>query len=283
LIEGKEYAMELVEREGLRYVNGYDDPAIIAGAGSCGLEMLEAVPDLDAMVVPVGGGGLIAGIAIAAKAMNPAIRIIGVEPERAASLKAALAAGQPVQASMEPTLADGLAVSVVGTNAFAILRELLDDLVLVDESEIARAILRLAEQEKAVVEGAGATAVAALLAGKVPGVAGKKVGVPLCGGNIDMAMLGRIIARGLAADGRVCRFSAQISDRPGGLARFAQVLAEEGASIIDVTHDRVFGGDQLANVAVLCSIQTRDEEHIVAILSRLEREGIPTNRHTVPR
>lgn len=283
LLESKERAQKLVAEEGLAYVNGYDDPAIITGAGTIGLEMLEAEPDLDALVVPIGGGGLICGIALAAKAMKPSLRIIGVEPERAASWTAALKAGAPAPAAMSPTLADGLAVSVVGANAFAWGRHLVDEVVLVDEHDIALAILRLVELEKAVVEGAGATGLAAVLAGKVGGLQGKKVGIPLAGGNIDSTMLGRIIQRGLAADGRVCRFSAHISDRPGGLAAFSKVLAEEGASIVDITHDRIFGGDEITNVSVLCTVETRDHAHIQALQARLDREGFATAFHGVRR
>ncbi len=279
LLEAKMHAQALVESEGLRYINGYDDLEIIAGAGTISLEMLEAVPDLDVLVVPVGGGGLIAGMAVAAKALKPSIRIVGVEPERAASFTAALKAGAPAPAEMSPTLADGLAVSVVGSNAFAIARPLIDDLVRVDEHDLALAILRLVEQEKSVVEGAGAAGVAALLAGKVGGIAGKKVGTVLCGGNIDSTMLGRIIQRGLAADGRLCRFSAHISDRPGGLAAFSKVLAEEGASVVDITHDRIFGGDEIANVSVLCTVETRDHAHVAALKARLDREGFRAAFH----
>lgn len=283
LLESKVYAEQLVKDEGLAYINGYDDPAIIAGAGTIGLEMLEQEPGLDVLVVPIGGGGLIAGIALAAKALKPSIRIVGVEPERAASWTAALAAGDPVPAKMSPTLADGLAVSVVGANAFAWGRHLVDEVVQVDEHDIALAILRLVELEKAVVEGAGATGLAAVLAGKAGDLTGKKVGVPLAGGNIDSTMLGRIIQRGLAADGRLCRFSAHISDRPGGLAAFSRILADAGASIVDVTHDRVFGGDEIANVSVLCTVETRDEAHVAFLKDRLDREGFATTFHAASR
>lgn len=283
LLEAKVHAEKLVKEEGLAYINGYDDPAIIAGAGTVGLEMLEQEPGLDALVVPIGGGGLIAGIALAAKAVKPSIRIIGVEPERAASWTAALRAGAPAPAAMQPTLADGLAVATVGANAFAWGRNLVDEVVLVDEHDIALAILRLVELEKAVVEGAGAAGLAAVLAGKAAGLQGKKVGIPLAGGNIDSTMLGRIIQRGLAADGRLCRFSAHISDRPGGLAAFAKMLADEGASIVDVTHDRVFGGDEISNVSVLCTVETRDHAHVEALRARLDREGFATTFHTVRR
>lgn len=283
LLEAKDKADQLAAAEGLRYINGYDDPAIIAGAGTVALEMLGARPELDVLVVPIGGGGLIAGMALVAKHLNPGVRVVGVEPANAASYSAALAAGRPVKAEMRPTLADGLSVATVGSNAFAICRRLVDEVVLVGEEEVALAILRLVELEKAVVEGAGAAGLAAVLAGKVAGIAGKNVGIPLCGGNIDSNMLGRIIQRGLAVDGRLCRFSAHISDRPGGLAMFARTLADEGASIVDITHDRVFGGDEVANVSVLCTVETRNAEHIAALKARLDAAGFGTNFHKLIR
>ena len=172
---------------------------------------------------------------------------------------------------MAPTLADGLAVPRVGDNAFAIARELVDKTVCVSEHAIALAVLRLAELEKTVVEGAGATPLAALL--QWPELRGKKTVLPLCGGNIDTNMLGRIIERGLAADGRLCRFAANISDRPGGLARFASVLAEAGASVRHIEHDRAFAGDDVSQVVVHCVIETRDEEHIGRVMERLNGEG----------
>jgi len=271
--EARQHAMQFVREQGLQYVNGFDDPAIIAGQGTLGLEVLEQVPNCDAVLVPVGGAGLIAGVALAVKSLQPRVQIIGVQAERCASFDAALKQGAPVHIDMLPTLADGLAVPRVGDNAFAIARELVDKMVTVNEHEIALAVLRLIELEKTVAEGAGATPLAALLAGKLPELRGRRVVLPLCGGNIDTNMLGRIIERGLAADGRLCRLNANISDRPGGLARFTSVLAEEGASVHDVAHDRAFAGDDVSKVVVHCVIETRDFEHIARIRERLRREG----------
>jgi threonine dehydratase len=262
----------------LAYINGFDDPAIIAGQGSIGLEIAQQVPDADAMIVPIGGGGLIAGISLALKTLKPNMLMFGVEPERAASFTAAMAAGEPVKIELSPTLADGLSVPKVGTNAFAIARHLVKKTVLVRERELALAILRLMELEKAVVEGAGAAPLAACLAGLLPELKGKKVVLPLCGGNIDLTTLGRILERGLASDGRLCRFSAIISDRPGGLARFAGLLAEEGVSIIDIAHDRAFANDDVNTVKVHCVVETRDAEHIEVLRQRLTREGFELSR-----
>lgn len=271
--EARQHAMKLVEQQGFTYINGYDHPDVIAGQGTLGLEVLEQVPDLDAIIVPVGGAGLIAGVATALKSRKPSVQIIGVEPRRAASFEAAREAGRPVHVNMQPTLADGLAVPCVGENAFAIARKLVDRHVLVDEHELARAVLRLIELEKAVVEGAGAAPLAPLLANHLPELRGKRVVLPLCGGNIDTNILGRIIERGLAADGRLCRFSAIISDRPGGLSHFTGLIAEEGASVHDIEHDRAFASEDITTVTVHCVVETRDFAHIARLRDRLEREG----------
>lgn len=275
IAEARVRADEIATERGLTYINGFDDPAIIAGQGTIGLEIAAQVPDVEGVIVPIGGGGLVAGVALALKELKPGVKIIGVEPERAASFTAALAAGKPVLIEMKPTLADGLSVPKVGDNAFQIARALVDRTVLVSEHDIARAVLRLMELEKAVVEGAGAAPLAASLAGLLPELDNKKIVLLLCGGNIDLNTLDRVIERGLASDGRLCRFTATISDRPGGLARFAGLIADEGASIIDIHHDRAFANDDISTVAVQCVVETRDAEHITALHARLLREGFP--------
>lgn len=275
IAEARGRADELAAQRGLTYINGFDDSAIIAGQGTIGLEIAQQVPDLDAVIVPIGGAGLIAGVSLALKQLKPKAKVIGVEPERAASFTAALQAGKPVHIEMKPTLADGLSVPKVGENAFQLARALVDRTVLVSEHDIARAVLRLMELEKAVVEGAGAAPLAACLAGLVPELENKNVVLLLCGGNIDLNTLDRVIERGLASDGRLCRFTATISDRPGGLARFAGLIAEEGASIIDINHDRAFADEDISTVAVHCVVETRDADHIAALRARLIREGFP--------
>src|ERR1017187_8187602 len=271
--EARVRADEIAAEKTLTYINGFDHPAIIAGQGTMGLEIAQQVPDVDAVIVPVGGAGLIAGMALAMKTLKPNVQIIGVEPERAASLTAAMRAGRPVRVEMKPTLADGLAVAKVGENAFPIARDFVDKVLLVGEHEIALALLRLLELEKAVVEGAGAAPLAACLAGLVPELKGKNIVLPLCGGNIDTPILGRILERGLASAGRLCRFTATISDRPGGLARFAGLIAEAGASIIEIAHDRAFSSDDITTVSVHCVVETRDAAHIAIIRERLDKEG----------
>ena len=271
--EARRAADQIGAQVGLTYINGFDDPAIIAGQGTIGLEIARQAPDLEAVIAPIGGGGLIAGVALALKHLKPGVKVIGVEPQRAASFTAALRAGKPVQIEMQPTLADGLSVPKVGEHAFGLARHLVDRVVLATEHDIARAILRLMELEKVVVEGAGAAPLAAFLGGLVPELAGKRVVLLLCGGNIDLNTLDRVIERGLASDGRLCRFTATISDRPGGLARFAGLIAEEGASIIDISHDRAFADEDISTVAVHCVVETRDAQHIAALRARLEKEG----------
>jgi threonine dehydratase len=183
---------------------------------------------------------------------------------------------------MKPTLADGLSVAKVGENAFEVGRRLLDELVVVDERAIALAMLRLLELEKSVVEGAAATPLAACLAGLLPKLRGKKVLLPLTGGNIDTPILGRVLERGLVSDGRMWRFTATISDRPGGLARFAGLIAETGASIVEIEHDRAFSTAEITSVNVHCVIETRDAAHIQEVLHRLEQEGFPVINDGAP-
>ena len=280
--EAVDRARQIAEQQGQTYIHGYDDPAIIAGQGTLGLEILDQVPDVDAVVVPIGGAGLIAGVALAVKSVRPAVQIIGVEPASMPKFRLALAAGQPVEVAPRHTLADGLATPDIGQHAFAIARDLVDRVVEVSEDEISLAILRMLEREKAVVEGAAATTLAAIESGKLPELAGKRVVLVLAGGNIDPTMLDRVIERGLVADGRLSRFTATISDRPGGLARLATVLAASGASIKQLTHDRVFCGPDASAVDVLCLIETRDHEHLQQVHEHLRQAGITFSTHKQP-
>ncbi|CAD5112637.1 DgyrCDS1851 [Dimorphilus gyrociliatus] len=259
--EAKTHALKLAKIKGYTYINGYDHPHIIAGQGTCGLEILEQVSDVDAVVVPVGGAGLIAGIALAIKSLNPSVTVIGVESERCASFKAALEAGKPVYTKVSSTIADGLAVPVVGVNAFATASKYVDKTIVVSEEFIALAILRLVEQEKAVVEGAGATGLAAILEGKLDELKGKRVVIPLCGGNIDTTVLGRCLERGLAADGRLITFSVQVSDRAGGIAELTRLIASIGVSIKDIFHERAWLKNDIYSVINKCVVETRDEDH----------------------
>ena len=277
--EARAAADELAAKEGLTYVHGFDDPAIIAGQGTLGLEILAQVPQLDAIVCPIGGAGLIAGIAVAIKALRPKVQIIGVESVATASFAAALRIGRPVTIPRNSTLADGLAVLRVGDHSFALARDLVDRVISVKEDAIALAILRMAELEKTVVEGAAAAPLAAFLDGKLPELAGQRVALVVCGGNIDPAVLSRVIEKGLVADGRITRFTAVISDRPGGLAALARVLANAGASIKDIAHDRAFSGPDVSAVSCVCTVETRDHAHVRELRRALRKAGFKV---TVP-
>ena len=275
--EAKARAHEIATEEGLAYIDGYDDPAIIAGQGTVGLEIVAQVPELDAVIVPVGGGGLLAGVSLAVKTLRPEAKVIAVEGDHVASFSAALKAGKPVHTAMSPTLADGLAITQVGSNAFEIARQHTDKVVLVNEEQIALAILRVVELEKGVIEGAAATTLAACLSGQLPELTGKRVVLLLCGGNIDPNVLSRVIERGLVADGRLSRFTAVISDRPGGLADLTAQIAAVGASIKQVVHDRAFASPDVSAVNVLCTVETRDRAHLEEVLSRLQEHGVKTS------
>ena len=281
LLQGRDFAEAraeadaLVVSEGLTYIHGFDDPDIIAGQGTLGLEILQQVRDLDAIVCPIGGGGLIAGVAVAVKSLRPKIKIIGVESTHTGNFAAALRAGKPVTVARRTTLADGLATLTVGANAFALARRRVDEVVSVSEDWIALAILRMVELEKTVVEGAAAAPLAAMMAGKLPRLAGKRVALVVCGGNIDPAILSRVIEKGLVHDGRLTRFTAKISDRPGGLAELSRVIAAAGASIKDIAHDRAFSGADVSAVNVICTVETRDRGHAAALHRALKKNGFP--------
>src|SRR5256714_13603932 len=274
--EAKAHARETGAKKGLVSIDGYEDPAIIAGQGTIGIEIVDQLEDLDAVIVPVGGAGLIAGVSLAVKNLRPQTKIIAVEAETVASFSAALEAGKPTRIALHPTLADGLAIPQVGSNAFAIAREHVDQTITVTEEQVAIAILRLVELEKTVVEGAAAAPLAAVLSGKLPDLAGKRVGLLLCGGNIDPNILSRVIERGLVADGRLCRFTAVISDRPGGLAVLSKQIAAAGASIKQIVHDRAFTSSDVSMVNVLCTIEARNREHFEQVRARLKEHGIET-------
>ncbi|CAB9505570.1 L-threo-3-hydroxyaspartate ammonia-lyase [Seminavis robusta] len=276
--ESKTYAESVVQNEGLTYINGYDDPEICAGAGTIGIEMVDDVPDVDAVVVPVGGAGLIAGISCAVKTLKPECKVIGVEPEYAASYTAAIKAGKPVPAQVTPTLADGLAVPVVGAHAFEVAKHYVDECVLTNEKQISLAVLRLIENEKMVVEGGGAAGLAALLPGGAldrADLKGKNIIVPLCGGNIDTTVLGRVIDRGLSADNRLCNFYVTVSDRPGGIANFTALLSKEGASIKDIYHERAWLHTHVDQVQVKCVVELQGTEHGKRVKKALLDAGYP--------
>ncbi|CAM9814730.1 unnamed protein product [Ascophyllum nodosum] len=290
ILQAKDHAVTAPEFKGMRYVNGYDDVEIIAGAGTMGMEILEQVPDVDYIVVPVGGAGLIAGISLATKTLQPEVKVIGVEPYFCASLTEALAAGKPVHAKTTPTLADGLAVPTVGDQAFEVAKRHVDGVELVSEKFIALAVLRLLEMEKFVVEGGGATGLAGILPGgplDIPELKGKehdlysyrrkKVVVPLCGGNIDVPVLGRVIDRGLAADTRLVRFVTTVSDRPGGISGLAASISDAGGSIRDIYHERAWLHSNMDQVQIKCVVEVAGVEHREALHEELIKKGYEMN------
>ncbi len=262
-----------VAEQGLLLVPAFDDDAIIAGQGSTGLELLEQVPDLDLVVVPIGGGGLISGIAVALKDARPEVRIVGVEAEAAPSARAARDRGAIVDLPPAETIADGIAVKRVGERTFPIIREHVEDVVVVSDEEIASAILLLLEQERTVVEGAGAAPLAALLAGRVPVSASETAVVVLSGGNIDVNMVARIIERGLVFDGRSARLMVKVRDRPGSLARLTDAVAKLGANVLDIGHRRSYADISVGDVEIVMHLETRGREHVQDVVRALEARG----------
>jgi len=262
----------VAQAEGLKYIHGFDDPDIIAGQGTCALEILEQVPEADALVIPVGGGGLIAGMAVAARALRPKIRIIGVEPANAACFISAIQASSPQRIHLEPTIADGLAVSRVGENAFTVASHLVDEMLTVSEKSIELAMLRIFEMEKGVVEGAGATPLAALL--EHGSRFGKKTVLVLSGGNIDPTVFGRVIEKAMVTDNRLCRFTAVVTDRPGGLSKLSNAIASVGAQIKDIFHDRIFSGPDVSSVNVLCVAEIQNAAHKTRLYEAIRQTGI---------
>ena len=272
--EARSEADRITQKHQLTYIHPFEDPRVIAGQGTLAFEILEQVPDAEAIVVPVGGGGLMAGVSTVLHALKPSLQIIGVEPANAACFAAGLAAGMPVRVSTKFTLADGLAVAEAGRHTLGIVARLANRMVTVEEEALALAMLRLAELEKCVIEGAGAAGLAALMAGSLPELQGRRVVLLLSGGNIDPLAHSRVIERGLAADGRIYRFDALISDRPGGLAHLSGVLASAEANVTEIVHNRTFAGPDLSRVHVLCTVETRDRAHIEEIKQRLAENGV---------
>ena len=265
------HAHALAEAQGLVFVHPYDDEAVAAGQGTLGLEMLAAVPDLDTLVIAVGGGGLMAGVATAARALRPDITLIGVQTTRFPAMVNAVKGTQYPQGTS--TIAEGIAVGTPGQMTQEVIKRLVDDLVLVDEGDIEQAVLMLLEIEKTLVEGAGAAGLAALL--RYPErFAGKKVGLVLCGGNIDPLLLASIIERGMARSGRLARIKVSARDTPGALARITATVAEAGANIEEVHHQRAFTLLAAQNVEIELVLQTRGHAHVAQVLEQLRSAGL---------
>lgn len=268
LQECKLLGLKMAKEKGITYINGYDHPDIIAGQGTIGLEILEEIKNVDAVVIPVGGGGLIAGVGLAIKTLRPHVKIIGVESEDCASFKNAFEK-KNYKLQPEISLADGLAVPVVGGNALFTSQGIIDKLITVPESLIALSVLRLIEMEKSIVEGAGAVGLGGLLTGELDEFKGKKICVILTGGNIDTTVLGRTIERGLAVDSRLIKFDVIVSDRPGGISELTSRIAKLGASIKDIFHERAWLSQTVFSVRVRVICETRNKEHVKEIQQSL--------------
>jgi threonine dehydratase len=264
-------AVRMGTEEGMTFLHPFDDDAVIAGQGTIGIELLEQVQGLEAVVVPIGGGGLIGGVACAIKELNPKVRVIGVQTERLPSMLRAAEAGEPVTIPAEATIADGIAVRRAGEHTLPLVQRYVDELVTVDEEEIAKAILVLLENEKLLAEGAGAVALAALLQHKTR-LNGQRTAVLVCGGNIDVSLLARIIERGLVKDGRRTRIRIHLTDRPGSLHHLTKIIADARANIVQTAHDRAHYGVNLGDTVIDFTLETRGDEHIREI-GRLLTEG----------
>ena len=276
LADAGRHAFERAARDNLVFVHPYEDPLVIAGQGTAGLELLAAVPDLDVLVVPIGGGGLISGIATAAKALKPDIRIFGVESKTYPSMYQRLN-GLPIQVGGD-TIAEGIAVKEVGDIAFGIVKRLVEEVLLVEEETIERAVVALIEIEKTVAEGAGAAALAALL--EHPGrFAGKRVGLPISGGNIDSRVLASVLMRGLVRDARLVRLRVTMPDVSGSLAKVAGLIAAGGGNIVEVQHQRIFGTSSVRSPEVEFLIETRDRDHTELLLQSLVTSGIKVSAY----
>ncbi|MFY9911304.1 MAG: threonine ammonia-lyase [Candidatus Sulfotelmatobacter sp.] len=284
--EAYEEAMRLSAQEHLTFVHPFNDDAVIAGQGTLGLELLEQHSDLDVVIVPVGGGGLIGGIGCALKETNPRIQVIGVQPARLPSLKVALSEGKPVTLPAAVTIADGIAVRRAGERTLALVQKYVDEIVTVEEEEIANAVLLLLEREKILAEGAGAAALAALVNRRIPLLSekpardkvGKKIAVIISGGNIDVTLLARIIERGLVKDGRLVRLRVHLPDYPGALHRLTGILAQHRANIVETAYDRAYHNVNLGDTAIDITMETRGPDHIAELISALGANGYTHER-----
>jgi threonine dehydratase len=276
--EAVAHSRELQQEHGYTYVHAFDDNFVIAGQGTIGLEIVESLPDISVVVVPIGGGGIISGIAIAIKTLKPDVRIIGVQAENVAWVNPSLAAGERIYAQPGQTIADGIAVKSPGELTFPIIQELVDDVVEVSEEEIARGIFFAVQNNRLVVEGAGAAGLGALLAGKVRLKADDTVCAVLCGGNIDANLLARVLEQVLVRQGRYIMLRLLVNDRPGMLAALLKSVAESGANVIEVFHRRAMWLAPLGRVGIQMLLEVRDEQHARQVHKHLEEDGYHVER-----
>ena len=276
--EACEEATRICKAEGMTFIHPFDDPLVMAGQGTIGLELLEQVQGLEAVIVPIGGGGLIGGIACAIKESRPEVRVIGVQTSRLPSMARAMAEGHPVTIEAGTTIADGIAVRRAGDVTYPVVSRYVDEIVTVDEDEIASAILVLLEREKTLAEGAGATALAALLQRKTMLPKGTRTAVLVCGGNIDVTLLARIIERGLVQDGRMIRLRITLLDKPGALMDLTRLIASHRTNIVDTLYNRAYYGVNLGNTTIDITMETRGREQVTELLEALTAEGYEHSR-----
>ena len=267
-----ERALKLRDEKGYTFIHPFDDELVIEGQGTIGLELMEQIPDMDAVIVPVGGGGLISGVAFAVKALNPEVKVYGVQAAGAPSMVSSLKNHEIVHLPSVSTIADGIAVKTPGENTFALTSQYVDQVVTVTDDEIAAAILALMEQQKLVTEGAGAISVAAAMFNKVP-VQGKKVVCLLSGGNVDVSILSRVIDRGLLMSGRRCQLTIELVDKPGQLEKVAGCIAREGGNVVSVHYEHANEGSDINGCYLRLELETRNFEHIKAIRLGLKNQG----------
>lgn len=270
------HARDLAQGRGATLIHAFDDPAVMAGGGTIGLEILEDCASLATVVVPVGGGGLVSGIAVAVKETRPNVRVVGVQTARVPSMRAALSANEPVTLDPAPTLADGIAVRRAGAGTLPMVARYVDEIVTVEEEDLARAILLLLETEKTVAEGAGAAGAAALLRGAVPSKG--TICVVVSGGNIDVNVLARIIDRGLVTSGRLVRFRVRLADHPGALHRLLGAVAATQANVMEIEHNRAFSRLGLDETAVDLTLETRGTSHVTEIEAALQASSYTFER-----
>ena len=273
-------AIELRDQMGYTFVHPFNDPKVIAGQGTIGLEILEEMPHIDAVVVPVGGGGLISGVAFALKTLRPDIKVFGVQAAGAPSMAKSMEKAERIHLDSVSTIADGIAVKEPGDLTYELCQKYVDEIVTVSDDEIAAAILALIEKQKLIAEGAGAAAVAAVMFDKLP-IEGKKVVCVVSGGNIDVNILNRVINRGLLTNGRVCTIELEVTDKPGTLLKLLAVIAEQGANVLAVNHDRISPSEQINSCTVHLELETTDHSHIALLHKALEKAGFRINSGSV--